>query len=87
MRALDRPSDQLGVEHHIECIDAKMPFGLIVPTIYLNDVAEALEGVEGESDRENERESADGILPVHQLRKCRNICIEEIKIFKYKNDC
>lgn len=54
LRTLDRACYQLGIEHDIERIEAKMPFGLLVAPIYFDNIAEALEGMERKTDGQDE---------------------------------
>ena len=54
LRAFDRACHQLGVEHHIEGIEAKVAFGFLGATIDLYHIAEALECVERQTDGQDD---------------------------------
>ena len=54
LRAFNRTGNQLRVEHDIERINAEVALGLLIAPVNLNDVAQALEGMEREPDGEDD---------------------------------
>ena len=52
LRPLYGPGHQLRVKHDVERIDAIMPLGLLVATIYFYSIAHGLECMERQSDRQ-----------------------------------
>jgi hypothetical protein len=61
LRPLDRPRDELRVEHHVEGVREEVSFGLLVPAVDLDRVAHGLERVERQADGQEqpERREAD----------------------------
>ena len=43
--ALYRPGDKLGIEHHVQRVNAEMPLRALPPEVHLDRVAHGLEGV------------------------------------------
>ncbi len=64
---LDGAGHQLRVEHHVESIVAEVPFRLLVAAIDLNDVAQALERVEGEADGQGDVQDFLRVCPSEML--------------------
>ena len=51
--ALDGPSHQLGVEHNVERVNAKMSLGFLVPPIHFNRIAHGLKRMKRQTDGQN----------------------------------
>ncbi len=86
LRPFDGPCHQLGIEHDVKGIDAEMPLRLLVPPVYLDDIAEALEGVERQSDGQDQVQCSDGIVPPHRLGQMGQVGVEEIEIFEHEKN-
>ena len=47
LRTFNRAGNELRKEHYVGCISNEIRFGLLVPAVNFDHIAEALEGVEG----------------------------------------
>ena len=54
LRPLDGPRDQLRIEHHVYREDARMLLRLLPAPVDLDDVGQALEGVKGQAQRQDD---------------------------------
>ena len=61
--AHDGAGDELREEHDVQGVDPEVPFGPLAPRIDLEDIAQALEGVEGEAHGQDEPETGRRVLP------------------------
>src|SRR4030042_3634361 len=78
----NRTCHQLGIEHNIQGIDAKMFFCPIVAAVNFNDIAQTLKSVKGQSNGQNQRKGPNGIVPMKKLSDPSKIGVEKIEIFE-----
>src|ERR1041384_7734008 len=63
-----------------------MALRFLVTTIHLDHVAQALEGMERKTDRQNDSQAADLIIPTDHLGEAGGVRVEKVKIFKNEQD-
>ena len=65
LRPLDRTGDELREEHHVGRVDDEVPLGRLPSRVDLDHVAEALECVERQADRQDDRRATgrSGVQP------------------------
>ena len=79
---LDRPGDELRIEHDIQCKDPEVILRHVTAPIHLDRVAHSLERMKGQADRENDLESGDGIVPAEERDKAGEVRAEEVEVLK-----
>ena len=82
--ALDWPSDQLRKEGDVERKVAQMFFRGTATAVDINGIAEGLEGIEGDTDGEEEFDIAEPTLDPHLRRNSLCRFDEEVEVFEDK---
>src|SRR5690606_6349828 len=86
LRALDGARHELGVEHHVERVDAEMPFGLLDTAIHFDDIAQALKGMEGKADGQDDLQRSHGVVPPDESGEMIGVPREETVILEHEQD-
>src|SRR5579863_9454704 len=82
LRTFDRACHQLGIKHHIQCINPKMPFRFLIPAIDLDRIAHCLKSMKRQSDRKQYSQVRDMTGKTEMTEYRRNIGNKEIIVFK-----
>jgi hypothetical protein len=59
-----------------------MMLRFIVPPVNFDDITQALKGVEGQSNRQDEGQTLNRIIPMKKMGQLRKIGIKKIEIFE-----
>ena len=73
LRSLDWSGDQLRIEHHVECVNSKMPLGTLVAAVDLDGVAHRLECVKRQADGEDDLNHLCGVMQIEQVGDCGKV--------------
>src|SRR6185295_11218909 len=82
LRPLDRTGDELRKIHDVERIDPEVALRLLLAAIDLDDVAQALEGMKRETDRQRDGQRRDRIVPVEELGQPGDVLIEKVEVLE-----
>src|ERR1022692_543553 len=84
LRPLNRPRHQLWEKHHIRSIYQEILLRLVPPLINLDHIAEALEGVKRQTDRQNDMEDRLRQSPPSEIRNADKVAEEKIIVLEHE---
>lgn len=82
LRSLNRTGYELGIEHNIQSVDAKMTLRLLFAPVDFDCVTERLKCVERQADGQQQIESGQAITQTESVEACGHIFVEKIIVFK-----
>ncbi len=82
LRPFDGASNELRKEHDVESVNAEVALRRLPTTVHLYRVAHGLEGMKRKSDRQDERQSPQGVIPAGETRNRCQAITQEIEVFK-----
>ena len=81
-RPFDGSRDQLGKEIYIEGVAAQMRVRDVIAPVDVDHVAEGLEGVKGDAERQEDIEMGDEVAQAGGLEQRAGAVSEEVKVFE-----
>src|SRR4051812_7581932 len=83
---LDGSRDELRKKHDIQRVDAEVGLRRLPASVHLDHVAQALEHMKRESQRQRNLQNHQRVMPVDQLGEVRDIGVEEIEVLEEKEN-